>query len=564
MVGRQGRRLDETPSIRLAELLGVLSLGVDLGMGQPMEHMLRACLVALNLAKRMGLEHDDQEAVYFASLVVWVGCHIDAYEQAKWFGDEAVLKGDFRLTDFHSALSGPVFMMRHLSRSRSLAQKVGVLPSFLGEGRQAAESMLENHWRASDDLMAQVGLDQLVRDTVEQTFERWDGRGIPKGLKGEEILIPSRLVNLADVVEVFYRLGGVDAAVGVARERAGTQFDPGLVDFFAGSAADVFAEIDAAPAWETVIATLPWLRATACPGRELNLALGAVADFSQDVTIALHDRSQPRSGRPSRRRRAGVRAHRARSHAGPARRTTARPGQPGHFEHDLGQAWRPQPGRAGAGTAPHLPDRAHAGLVNRSRPVGSHRRPASRTTRRLRIPEGPHRPRHHPPRVRLLAAADSYHARMEPRPHRPEIAPPHAASELQDEVRAGRLDADAVSAILGAAGHRANKRGSWPAGLTAREVDILRLLARGLSNKQIAARLTISTKTAGTHVEHIYTQARRDQPGIGQPVRRQTRTRHRWRRAPPDSRLSQPARCQPNRRTQRPLRFLNALRPSDA
>ena len=159
--------------------------------------------------------------------MAWVGCHVDAYEQAKWFGDEMALKGDFRKVDFANAASGPMFMMRHLGGGLPLRQRVGLVPSFLGEGRRAAESMLENHWRASDDLMERVGLDQLIRDTVEQSFERWDGRGVPKGLKGEQILLTSRVVNLTDVVEVFYRAGGVRAAVAVARERAGTQFDPG-------------------------------------------------------------------------------------------------------------------------------------------------------------------------------------------------------------------------------------------------------------------------------------------------------------------------------------------------
>jgi DNA-binding CsgD family transcriptional regulator len=110
------------------------------------------------------------------------------------------------------------------------------------------------------------------------------------------------------------------------------------------------------------------------------------------------------------------------------------------------------------------------------------------------------------PAGRLLAVADGYHARMEPRPHRPEMAAAQAASALQDEVRAGRLDADAVAAVLGVAGHRVGKRRSWPGGLTSREIEILRLLARGLSNKEIAGRLTISAKTAGSHVEHIYTK----------------------------------------------------------
>ncbi len=77
---------------------------------------------------------------------------------------------------------------------------------------------------------------------------------------------------------------------------------------------------------------------------------------------------------------------------------------------------------------------------------------------------------------------------------------------LRDEVRAGKFDADAVEAVLAAAGHRASRRRDGPAGLTAREVDVLRLVARGLSSKEIAARLVISPKTARNHIEHIYTK----------------------------------------------------------
>jgi DNA-binding NarL/FixJ family response regulator len=92
----------------------------------------------------------------------------------------------------------------------------------------------------------------------------------------------------------------------------------------------------------------------------------------------------------------------------------------------------------------------------------------------------------------------------EPRPHRPPRTAAEATAELEAEVRAGRLDADAVEAILGAAGHRVPRRRAGPAGLTEREVEVLRLLARGLSNKEIAGRLVISPKTVGNHIEHIY------------------------------------------------------------
>src|SRR5205085_938082 len=109
-----------------------------------------------------------------------------------------------------------------------------------------------------------------------------------------------------------------------------------------------------------------------------------------------------------------------------------------------------------------------------------------------------------PRRARIVAAADAYRSMREPRPHRAALSADEAASQLRSDVQAGRLDADAVEAVLGVAGHRVPRRRQGPAGLTSREVEVLGLLARGLTNRQIAERLVISPKTAGNHVEHIY------------------------------------------------------------
>jgi len=108
------------------------------------------------------------------------------------------------------------------------------------------------------------------------------------------------------------------------------------------------------------------------------------------------------------------------------------------------------------------------------------------------------------PPDRLLAAADVYHAMTEPRPYRDPLGPGQASLQLRAEVAAGRLDSQAAEAVLAAAGHRVPARRAWPGGLTAREAEVLGLLARGHSNREIAHRLVITPKTAMNHVEHIY------------------------------------------------------------
>ncbi|HEV2027928.1 MAG TPA: HD domain-containing phosphohydrolase [Candidatus Dormibacteraeota bacterium] len=105
---------------------------------------------------------------------------------------------------------------------------------------------------------------------------------------------------------------------------------------------------------------------------------------------------------------------------------------------------------------------------------------------------------------RLLAAACAYRAMTEPRSHRPAMNAKQAMAELRGDVRAGRLDAGAVDAVLAAAGQSHGKRRTGPAGLTPREVEVLALIARGASNRQVAQTLGITANTAGTHIERIY------------------------------------------------------------
>jgi hypothetical protein len=156
----------------------MISLGTDLGMGQPMEHVLRQSLIALRLAERLGLDEATRGVVYYVSLLSWVGCHVDAYEQAKWFGDDLALKAEAHRVDL-SSLPGKALVLSRLGSGHGLLERARLGVRFVSDGLRPREA-IENHWRATNELAGALGLSREVRDGLYQTFERWDGRGAGK------------------------------------------------------------------------------------------------------------------------------------------------------------------------------------------------------------------------------------------------------------------------------------------------------------------------------------------------------------------------------------------------
>ena len=171
--------------MRVTELLAALSFGADLGLGHPTEHVLRQTYIALHLAERRAMDDEEREVVYYASMLAWLGCHIDAYEQAKWFGDDQAFKHDAAYIDIGDAVGSVAFLLRHLGDGRPLAERVRAGVGFLADGRHDLEQMYMNHWRAASALSEDLGLSDAVRDSVAQTFERWDGKGEPDGVERE-------------------------------------------------------------------------------------------------------------------------------------------------------------------------------------------------------------------------------------------------------------------------------------------------------------------------------------------------------------------------------------------
>jgi HD-GYP domain-containing protein (c-di-GMP phosphodiesterase class II) len=466
-----------------------------------MEHTLRTCIVAVRLAETLGLAEAAGREVYYVALLRPVGCTASAREAAEVLGDELAAGAWFATVDQGRPLQMLTTLLRHVGageppvrRAARLATTLARMSSLLGTVRA--------HCEVAQAIAGRLGLPEGVSVALGQVFERWDGRGAPTGLKGEAIVVPARLVQLAHDAVIHHALGGVEAAVDMARRRSGGAHDPRLAKRFSQNAAMLLAGLGEGSDWEAAIAAEPggaaWL-----DDAQFDAALRAMADFVDLKSPSTLGHSEGV---------AGLAAEAARRCKLPGEQVVAvrRAG----LVHDLGRVgvtsavWeRPGPLADGEWEKVRLHPYYTERILARQPMLAALGALAARHHERL-DGSGYHRgaaASQLAPAARVLAAADAYHAMTEARPHRSARPPEAAAEELRREARAGRLDADVVNGVLAAAGrHVSAVRRGPAASLSAREVEVLRLLARGASKRQVAQKLTIAPATVDHHVRHIY------------------------------------------------------------
>ena len=405
---------------RLAEVVAAISLATDLGMGQPLQHALRTCVIATRLAEEADVPVRDRPVVYYTALLRYLGCTADAHMMSAVVGDEIAARAAFATTDPASTRDQLRWLARHAT---------GAL-TFAGAVTESPREVYATACEVGRRLAARLGLADDVQQALLQAFERWDGKGFPAGLAGDRIGVGSRIVAIARDAEVFQRAGGARAAVDVVAARAGAAYDPELARVFCESAPALLAEPDSA--WDAALAAEPAPRRELA---ELDDICRAIADFADLKTPWTIGHS---TGVAELAEAAGWRLGLDREAVTTLRRAA--------LVHDLGRVGVPnsiweRPGPLDAGERervrlhPYLTERvlAHApALAPLAAIAGLHHERLDGS--------GYHRGCHAaslPTTARVLAAADVYHALTEPRPHRPARTPEHAADTIKREVAAG-------------------------------------------------------------------------------------------------------------------------------
>jgi HD-GYP domain-containing protein (c-di-GMP phosphodiesterase class II) len=469
-------------------------------MGFPFEHGLRGTLATMRLCQVLGVDDETASSTYYASLLMYSGCTTDADIRA------GIFRGNFTQNHAHrqfgsqlESLAGIVGALQ--TPDASLAKRSYEVVSRLPAARRFVEPHFTAMCEVAQMIAGRLGMPESIHRLFRLLTERWDGKSILRRGRGDELPLPLRIVHVGRDAAYLHLLGDVGHVADIIARRAGRAFDPEIAQALVKNAPFVLQpEPHDGSVWDAVLAAepTPWLE---LEDAEIDRALEAIGAWGDLVSPHLTGHS------------VGV----AKLVSAAAElcgldsadiRNVRRAG----FIHDVGNIsvhpalWlKAQPlnadEREQVRLHPYFTERifsrsplmktiAGIGCAHHERLDGSGYHRGTRASELGTL-------------ERLLAAASAFHNKIEPRSYRRQLSPEAATATLLERARNGKLDFKMVGAVVEASGQPPPKI-ERPAGLTEREFDALRLLARGLLTKQLAHELGMSPKTADHHIQNIY------------------------------------------------------------
>jgi putative nucleotidyltransferase with HDIG domain len=219
-------------SIQLSGVIAALSYALDIAEGEAPGHAVRSCLIGMRLAEELQLPAAERSDLFYALLLKDAGCSSNASRMADLFvGDDRAAKAKSKVIDWTNPRSALLWSWRVVAPGAGLRRRMQVLRAIRNEG-DVTRKFMETRCDRGAEIARMLFLSEETAAAIRSLDEHWDGRGMPDGLRGDEIPQAARILCFAQTIEVFHRAGGVQAARKVAKLRRGRWFDPRMVDAF--------------------------------------------------------------------------------------------------------------------------------------------------------------------------------------------------------------------------------------------------------------------------------------------------------------------------------------------
>jgi HD-GYP domain-containing protein (c-di-GMP phosphodiesterase class II) len=215
----------------LTDMLAALSFALDLTEGQPMGHSLRTNLIGMELAARLDLPLQVRRDLYYAALLKDAGCSSNASAVFEMFGgDDIAAKRDRMMTDWSNDVRAALYAFEHAAPGASWFERAKRVATLARLGPRSAARLVQVRCDRGAEIVTQLGFGRGAAEAVRALEEHWDGHGHPLGLKGEQIPLASRVLGLAQILEVFSAGSGPWSGLALVRRRSGKWFDPTMVE----------------------------------------------------------------------------------------------------------------------------------------------------------------------------------------------------------------------------------------------------------------------------------------------------------------------------------------------